>query len=311
MGLLFDVCYTILISILLADNPNTAFDIGASYQDAVATLKAHLQLTRANNGSAASSLAFQTKIQSVLLYGPPGAGKTCLVQHFARTLDLNMISVDQAIVKSFRLQSIKDSIKAIFSLATKVSRCIIFIDDAEILFDESDSSHEQRAITTQFLSCLDGLKDQYDPPFILAATNDPWRLDPSFLRQAYKVPITLPGTQLRAQILRLFLTSGSLAHIDVSKLADLTEGFSGAELRGLCTEAAAAWVIQQNSGPKQEELDVEMILTDEHFVSALKKIRPSVSETDLARLDDFTQRFVSGVSNFRCLFHGIPMSSEG
>ncbi|KAK8037397.1 hypothetical protein PG991_000743 [Apiospora marii] len=277
------------------DNPIATFDIEAFYQNAVATIKAHLQLTRPSIGKAASSLAFQTRNQIVLLYGPPGTGKTCLAQHIARTLDFNLISVDQAIVRSFGLQSIKTSIKAIFSLATKVSRCIIFIDDAEILFDENDSSHEQRTITTQFLSCLDGLKDQDGSPFILAATNDPWRLDPAFLRRAYKIPIKLPTTQLRVRILRLFLTEDNLAHIDIDKLADLTEGFSGAELRGLCTEAAAAWVIQQDSDPNREDLDAEMILTDEDFVSALKNIRPSISETYLARLEDFTRRFVSGV----------------
>ena len=204
-------------------------------------------------------------------------------------------------------------IRAAFSLAAKLSPCILFIDEVDSLFYHrrfNDKPWERSAIT-QFLTEMDGLEQRAGAPFVMVATNRPMDLDDAFLRRLpQKIPMGLPDRLARAKILRLFLNEEDLSPlVDIDALAAITEGYTGSDLRNLCAEAALLWTMEQTrpklprpeskkgAGDQEDPIATrpptppKMRLAKPHFAKALTKIRPTVSRAVLGDLNKFTRRF--------------------
>ncbi|KAI8230185.1 hypothetical protein K4K57_006893 [Colletotrichum sp. SAR 10_99] len=245
-------------------------------------------------GAASSGIMDLVKIRGILLYGPPGTGKTLLARVIAKSTGHNMIAVDPATIKTCLVGTTEKRIRAAFTLAQKLFPCIIFIDELDSLFLRRTSNDRpfERASVIQFLQSMDGLVQNKRAPLVIGATNKPMDLDSAFLRRLpHKVSLGLPNAKARTRILLLLLEGVNLDHVNIDHLATVTEGFSGADLKTLCSQAALDWAVQNNMESGQPRSELEARLTDAHFSKAFGKIKPGTSQKDLALLEEFTKRF--------------------
>ncbi|XP_020286612.1 ATPase family AAA domain-containing protein 1-B-like isoform X2 [Pseudomyrmex gracilis] len=181
--------------------------------------------------------------KGVLLYGPPGCGKTMIAKATAREVKTRFINLDVSTLTDKWYGESQRLTAAVFSLAVKLQPCIIFIDEIDsFLRSRNSQDHEATAMMkAQFMSLWDGLITDSDcTVMIMGATNRPQDLDKAILR---RMPATfyigLPNEQQRLEILRLILRNEPIAsNVDIPKVAKNTEGFSGSDLQELCREAS-------------------------------------------------------------------------
>jgi 26S proteasome regulatory subunit T4 len=183
--------------------------------------------------------------KGVLLYGPPGTGKTLLARAVAATLDCNFLKVvSSAIVDKYIGESAR-LVREMFGYAREHEPCIIFMDEIDAIggrrFSEGTSAdREIQRTLMELLNQMDGF-DVLGQTKIIMATNRPDTLDPALLRPGRldrKIEIPLPNEQGRLEILKIH-ASGITKHgdIDYEAVVKLSDGFNGADLRNICTEA--------------------------------------------------------------------------
>ncbi|GAA6220775.1 ATPase family AAA domain-containing protein 1-A-like [Lates japonicus] len=190
----------------------------------------------------AGSKLFQPP-KGVLLFGPPGCGKTMIAKATAKASGCKFINLQASTLTDMWYGESQKLTAAVFSLAVKIQPCIIFIDEIEsFLRNRSSLDHEATAMMkAQFMSLWDGLDTSSTTQvMVMGATNRPQDLDPAILR---RMPTTfhvgLPNTRQRQDILRLILAGENLSNaINLKEIAEKTEGYSGSDLRELCRDAA-------------------------------------------------------------------------
>lgn len=178
----------------------------------------------------------------VLLYGPPGCGKTMLAKALAKESGANFISIRMSAIMDKWYGESNKIVDAIFSLGNKIEPCIIFIDEIDsFLRERSSSDHEVTAtVKAEFMTLWDGLLSN-GRVMIIGATNRLHDIDAAFLRRLPKrFMIPLPGVEERERILNVLLKDTLLdeKHCDLHKIALKTAGLSGSDLKELCREAA-------------------------------------------------------------------------
>lgn len=237
------------------------------------------------------SLFEKMRITGALLYGPPGTGKTHLTRAIAKDMGMNMVSVTPAAIQSKYIGESEKTIQALFSLCTKLTPCILFIDEADSLFFKRKANDKswERSLTNQFLQEMDGLTTKKDTPFVLVATNRPEDLDEAFLRRLpQKIEFKLPSKSARKMILDIFLKDSAL-HQDINTdiLAEWTEGFSGSDLQSFCIQAALIFSSEERNGRLESNSrggSEGLGLTSRHFSEAFKRTYKSEwSEANAAR----------------------------
>jgi 26S proteasome regulatory subunit T4 len=183
--------------------------------------------------------------KGVLLYGPPGTGKTLLARCVAANIDANFLKVvASAIVDKYIGESAR-LIREMFGYAKDHQPCVIFMDEVDAIggrrFSEGTSAdREIQRTLMELLNCLDGF-DSLGQVKMIMATNRPDVLDPALLRPGRldrKIEIPLPNEQGRVDVLKIHM-SGITKHgeIDHEAICKLAEGFNGADMRNVCTEA--------------------------------------------------------------------------
>merc|ERR1711912_26763 len=183
--------------------------------------------------------------KGVLLYGPPGTGKTLLARAVASNIDANFLKVvASAIVDKYIGESAR-LIREMFGYAKDHEPCVIFMDEVDAIggrrFSEGTSAdREIQRTLMELLNCLDGF-DSLGQVKMIMATNRPDVLDPALLRPGRldrKIQIDLPNEQGRLDILKIHSSKISKkGEIDFEAVVKLSEGFNGADLRNVCTEA--------------------------------------------------------------------------
>ncbi|KAM7018902.1 outer mitochondrial transmembrane helix translocase [Tautogolabrus adspersus] len=181
--------------------------------------------------------------KGVLLFGPPGCGKTMIAKATAKASGCKFINLQASTLTDMWYGESQKLTAAVFSLAVKIQPCIIFIDEIEsFLRNRSSLDHEATAMMkAQFMSLWDGLDtSSITQVMVMGATNRPQDMDPAILR---RMPATfhvgLPNTRQRQDILRLILTGENLSNaINLKEIAERTDGYSGSDLRELCRDAA-------------------------------------------------------------------------
>lgn len=190
----------------------------------------------------AGSKLFQPP-KGVLLFGPPGCGKTMIAKATAKASGCKFINLQASTLTDMWYGESQKLTAAVFSLAVKIQPCIIFIDEIEsFLRNRSSLDHEATAMMkAQFMSLWDGLDTSSTTQvMVMGATNRPQDVDPAILR---RMPTTfhvgLPNTRQRQDILRLILAGENLSNaINLKEIAEKTDGYSGSDLRELCRDAA-------------------------------------------------------------------------
>jgi transitional endoplasmic reticulum ATPase len=214
----------------------------------------------------------------VLLAGPPGTGKTLLARALARESGINFISVKGPELLSKWVGESERGIREIFRKARHVSPCIVFFDEIDAITPirggGAGSGGGERMLS-QLLTELDGI-EELKGVTVLAATNRPDLLDPALLRPGrfeIRIDMAIPDRQTRRQILGVHTHGRPLAaDVDLDHLASVTEGWSGAEIEGLCRRAALAAIRQQlavQAGGVVEP--TPLVITAAHFEGAVRK----------------------------------------
>jgi transitional endoplasmic reticulum ATPase len=178
----------------------------------------------------------------VLLYGPPGCGKTFLARATAGELGAAFVNVGIADVLDMWLGQSERNLHDLFRTARQHRPCVLFFDEADALAADRSKFRGSagRTVINQFLAELDGVDASNDGLLVLAATNAPWHLDPAFRRPGrfdQVVFVPPPDVAARTEILRLMVDPRPHRQIDYDGLARRTEGFSGADLRGVVDRA--------------------------------------------------------------------------
>ena len=183
--------------------------------------------------------------RGLLLAGPPGTGKTLLAKAIATESNVNFISVKGPALISKYVGESEKGVREVFSKARQAAPCIMFFDEIDSLIPTrgagSSDSHVAERVLSQFLAELDGI-EELRGVLVLGATNRLDMLDPAVLRPGRFdeiVELGMPDETARAEILRIHLDGKPLsAEVDITKLSQSTETFSGAEIEGLCQTAA-------------------------------------------------------------------------
>ncbi|KAL8511829.1 hypothetical protein ACS0TY_018314 [Phlomoides rotata] len=184
-----------------------------------------------------------TPWKGILLFGPPGTGKTMLAKAVATECKTTFFNISaSSIVSKWRGDSEK-LVKVLFELARHHAPSTIFLDEIDAIISqrgEGRSEHEaSRRLKTELLIQMDGLTKTDELVFVLAATNLPWELDAAMLRRLEKrILVPLPEPEARRGMFEELLPSNSGEELPYDLLVDRSAGFSGSDIRLLCKEAA-------------------------------------------------------------------------
>lgn len=218
----------------------------------------------------------QTPGGSLLMYGPPGCGKTFIARAISGDLGASFIHVTLADLLSKWIGESEKAIQSVFRHARAAAPCVIFFDEFDALGGRrtSGGSQTMRMLVTQLLEELDGVAGSNDGVYFLAATNRPWDID-SALRRPGRIDRTVlvlpPDAVARAAIIQDALAGRPADGVDVVAVAAATEGFSGADLSHLTTR-----VLQRAMVESMESGALVQVTTDA-VLAAAGDITPSTT----------------------------------
>ncbi|XP_077494538.1 spastin-like isoform X6 [Amblyomma americanum] len=236
--------------------------------------------------------------KGLLLFGPPGNGKTMLAKAVAHESNSTFLNISAASLTSKYVGEGEKLVRALFAVARELQPSIIFIDEVDSLLSErKDNEHEAtRRLKTEFLVEFDGLHTgSEERVLVMGATNRPQELDDAALRRFTKrVYVTLPDENTRLVLLeKLLKKQNSPLSLDKLKyLARITSGYSGSDLTALAKDAALGPIRELN--PEQVRcVDPKKMrnITLEDFMTSLKKVRRSVPLQSLEFYDRWNQEF--------------------
>jgi transitional endoplasmic reticulum ATPase len=223
--------------------------------------------------------------KGILLYGPPGTGKTLLAKAVATESEANFISVRGPELLSKWVGESERAVREVFRKARQAAPCVVFFDEIDALAPvrglSADSMVTERVVS-QLLTELDGLAP-LSGVVVLAATNRIDIVDPALLRAGRfdkLIYVPLPDAKARAEILRIHLRGKPVAQdVDVEKIAELTDGFSGADLASVVNTAVSI-VLQEFLDKYPNPRDArdhaeEAALELRHLEEAIKRVRSS------------------------------------
>jgi transitional endoplasmic reticulum ATPase len=225
--------------------------------------------------------------KGVLLFGPPGTGKTLLAKAVATESEANFISVRGPEVFNKYVGESEKAVREFFKKARQVAPCILFFDEIDAILGvrgmRDDTGVSQR-IVNQFLAELDGMQSLQNV-LVIGATNRADIVDPAALRPGRfdsVVFVPPPDRDARLEILKVHTRKMPLAtDVSLEKLADLTDGFSGADIENLVREAAMA-AVRDDWKAKPVHM--------KHFKAALEETRPSISQEDVKRFLELAEQ---------------------
>lgn len=225
--------------------------------------------------------------KGILLFGPPGTGKTLIAKAVANETEANFISIKGGELLSKWLGESEKAVRKIFRKARQVAPCIIFFDEIDAIAQMRGIDEGSRAVErvlNQLLIEMDGLEELHGV-VVIGATNRPDILDPALLRPGRfdrLVYVKPPDRKSRLAIFKIHTRNMPLAEdVDLEELAEITEGYVGADIEAICREAV---MLALREDPNAEKVEMR------HFLEAMKKIKPSVNETMLSFYERFQER---------------------
>ncbi|MFH1473830.1 MAG: CDC48 family AAA ATPase [Candidatus Aenigmatarchaeota archaeon] len=226
--------------------------------------------------------------RGVLLYGPPGCGKTYVVKALANEAGVNFVSVKGPELLSKWVGESEQHVRDVFRRAKQVAPSIVLFDEIDSLAPRrgtSSGSKVMEQVVSQLLTEMSGIEDM-EGVSVIATTNRPDIMDPALLRPGRfdrLIYVPAPDEKTRLEIFKIHTKNMPLKGVKLDKMAKLTEGYSGADIEALAREAAM-FALRESQKAKE--------VTMKHFEEALKKIKPSIT-------DEIFKQYQKAVDNLR------------
>ncbi|NDB46924.1 MAG: AAA family ATPase [Nitrososphaeria archaeon] len=216
--------------------------------------------------------------KGILLHGPPGTGKTLIAKALAKMTESNFISVKGPELLSKWVGESEKGVREIFRKARQAAPCIIFFDEIDALVPRrgsGDTTHVSENVVSQILTEIDGLEELNDV-LIVGATNRLDIVDEALLRPGRFdriIEVPKPDAKGRKHILEIHTKKKPLgSDVDLAKLVDITDGYSGAELAAICNRAAIAALRRHVDGQTKSVKEIK--ITQQDLVDAASKVKP-------------------------------------
>jgi len=272
-----------LLGFSLQGVPKTMFSDIGGLEEVKSALKEVVFWANHHHGDG-DSLSAALRIsppRGVLLYGPPGTGKTMLARAVAHEATANFISVDISDLSQSEVGESEKALKTLFRRASQSRPSVIFLDEVQALFT-ARAAGKSNTLHSQLVLELDNAPEGV---IVLAATNAPHALDEALLRPG-RLDVALfippPALEGRKAILTQALSNLSTdSSVDISKLAEETEGFTGADLFNLCNTAGLLALRNAAAG---ENSDLAFQISQTHLEKVLRNTLPSVSPETVEKL---------------------------
>jgi SpoVK/Ycf46/Vps4 family AAA+-type ATPase len=239
--------------------------------------------------------------RGILLFGPPGCGKTLLAAAVATEIDANFYSIDAASIMSKWLGEAEQNVAKLFNSARKSANdgkpAIVFVDELDSLMGaHSNEVGGEIRVKNQFLKEMDGIMDKGKAlhVYVIGATNKPWDLDWAFIRRFQKrILVPLPDHGTRLNMLKHYMANLQTSEdVEPHELARLSEGFSGSDIRDVCQSAQLSLIGEFfESGKAMDREAKPRELTMHDFRQIFDARKPSVSVDMLAMYNRWFEAF--------------------
>ncbi len=249
--------------------------------------------------------------KGVLLYGSPGTGKTLLAKAVANETEANFVHLAGPEIMSKWYGQSEENLRNVFKDAQQNAPSIIFIDEIDAIAParEEVSGEVEKRVVSQLLTLMDGLEARGEV-VVIAATNRPEALDPALRRPGRfdrEIQIGVPDRAGRKEILQIHTRGMPLTEkVNLDKMADITHGYSGADLNALAKEAAMRAlrrIMPELKKLKDEEITKDILdkiqVNEEDFEDAMKKVEPSAMREVLVEIPRVRWEDIGGLKDVK------------
>ncbi len=236
--------------------------------------------------------------KGILLFGPPGCGKTLIAKATAAEVEATFFNVSASSIISKWLGESEKLVKTLFQLVKERQPSIIFIDEVDAMAGARGGEHDaMRRVKTELLTSMDGLSSsETDRIVTVGATNLPDSIDGAFRRRfERRIYIPLPDEAARDAIFKYNTRGVEISDdVDFSDLAEITEEYSGSDIAMVCREAIMTPIRELDMAGAINDTSIQARpVTQNDFLNAIEAINPSVSDDEVQKYDEWNAEFGS------------------